>query len=111
MGEEIDDQVFDSSQYAIRDYMNCKKGNNNMHKARVLVSLSGENVYNNILKVVPVIDTNYSSVDIIGDTQFERNYYTGYNNKYQKFTFINGALLITGKDRFGNSIEIDISSV
>ena len=65
-----------------------------MHEARVLVSSMGKTRYNDILKVVPRIETNNSSIDIIGDTQFERDYYGKYTNEYQIFTFINGTLLI-----------------
>lgn len=82
-----------------------------MHEARVLIFSGGETKYNSILKVVPRIETNNSFVNIIGDTQFDRDYYGKYTNEYQKFTFINGTLLINGEDRWGNPIEIDITSV
>ncbi len=61
--------------------------------------------------MVPRIETNNSFVNIIGDAQFDRDYYGKYTNEYQKFTFINGTLLIKGEDRWGNPIEIDITSV
>ena len=79
--------------------------------ARVLVTSMGETRYNDILKIVPRIETNNSSIDIIGDAQFERDYYEKYTNEYHVFTFINGTLLIKGVDRWGNPIEIDITSV
>lgn len=111
MGKRVDFETSADSQYAIRDYMHSKTGNDYMHEARVLVSSGGKTKYNNILKVVPRIETNYSFVDIIGDAQFERDYYEKYTNEYQRFTFINGTLLIKGEDRWGNPIEIDITSV
>lgn len=111
MGKKVDFKVFSASQNAIRDYMRYKAGNNFMHEARVLVSSRGETKYNNILKVVPRIETNKSIVTIIGDAQFERDYYVEYTNEFQAFSFINGTLLIKGEDRWGNSIEIDITSV
>lgn len=40
----------------------------------------------------------------------ERDYYLEYSNKFQEFSFINGTLLIKAKDRWGNSIEIDITN-
>lgn len=43
--------------------------------------------------------------------QFELDYYGKYTNEYQIFTLINGTLLIKGVDRWGNPIEIDITSV
>lgn len=82
-----------------------------MHEARVLVSSMGKTRYNDILKVVPRIETNNSSIDIIGDTQFERDYYGKYTNEYQIFICIHGTLLIKGVDIWGNPIEIDITSV
>lgn len=111
MGNRVDFDVFADSQYAIRDYMHFKDGNENMHEARVLVSSSGETKYNNILKVVPRIETNNSYIDIISDAPFERDYYSKYTNEYQTFSFINGTLLIRGEDRWGNPIQINISSI
>ena len=111
MGKRIDFKEFVDSQYAIRDYMHSKVGNDYMHEARVLVSSRGETKYSSILKVVPSIETNNSFVNIIGDAQFDQDYYIKYTNEYQKFAFINGALLIKGEDRWGNPIEIDITSV
>lgn len=111
MGKKVSFDEFADSQYAIRDYMHFKIGNEYMHEARVIVSSRGETKYNGILKVVPRIETNNSFIDIIGDVQFERDYYSKYTNEYQKFVFINGTLLIKGEDRWGNSIEIDITSI
>ncbi|MGV8979912.1 hypothetical protein [Clostridium sp.] len=105
MGKRVD------SQFAIRDYMHFKDENEYMHEARVLVSSRGKTKYNSILKVVPSIDTNDSFIAIIGDMQFDRDYYNKYTNKYQKFDFINGTLLIKGEDKFGNPIEIDITNL
>lgn len=111
MGKRIDFEEFADSQLAIRDYMHFKAGNDYMHEARVLVSSRGKTEYNSILKVVPKIETNNSFVDIIGDAKFDRYYYTKYTNEYQKFAFVSGTLLIKGEDRWGNPIEIDITSV
>lgn len=91
--------------------MHSKAENDYMHEVRVLISSRGETKYNSILKVVPRIETNNSFVDIIGDAQFDRDYYGKYTNEFQTFTFINGILLIKGEDRWGNPIEIDITSV
>lgn len=110
MGKKVSFEEFADSQYAIRDYMHFKVGNKYMHEARVLVSSRGETKYNNILNVVPRIETNNSFIDIIGDEQFDRDYYSKYTNEYQKFAFIDGILLIKGEDRLGNPIEIDITS-
>ena len=111
LGDRVDVSTFANSQCAIREYMHFKLENEYMHEARVLVSSMGKTRYNDILKVVPRIETNNSSIDIIGDTQFERDYYGKYTNEYQIFTFINGTLLIKGVDIWGNPIEIDITSV
>lgn len=111
MGNRVDFKEFGNSQFAIRDYMHSKAGNDYMHEARILISSRGETKYNSILKVVPRIETNNSFIDIIGDAQFERDYYARYTNEYQKFAFINGTLLIRGEDRWGNPIEIDITSI
>ena len=75
------------------------------------VSLREEIKYNNILKVIPRMDTNDSFVDITDDAQFERDYYSKYTNEYQKFSFINGTLFIKGEDKWGNPIEIEITNV
>ncbi len=111
MGKRIDFEEFVNSQYAIRDYMHFKTGNEYMHEARVVISSRGKTKYNNILRVVASIETNKSFIDIIGDVKFDRDYYTQYTNEYQKFTFTNGTLLIKGVDKWGNPIEIDITSI
>ncbi|HII4496903.1 hypothetical protein EHZ13_01920 [Clostridium perfringens] len=111
MGRKNNFEEFTDSQDAIRQYMRSKEGNNFMHKARVVVYSNGETMYNSILKVIPSIETNNSVFDIIGDEEFERYYYTKYNNEYQKFKFINDILSINGNDRNGNFIEIDIISI
>lgn len=111
MKKRDDFEMFADSQCAIRDYMDSKVGNDFLHDARVLVSSGGETKYNSILKVHLGIETNNSVVHIIGDAKFELDYYSKYTNKYQKFAFIDGALLIKGEDRWGNPIEIDITSI
>ena len=111
MGKRVDVETFSASQYAIRNYMHSKIGNDYMHEARVLVSSMGKTKYNSILKVIPRIETNNSSINIIGDARFERDFYGKYTNEYQTFAFINDTLLIRGEDRWGNLIEIDITSV
>ena len=111
MGKRVDVETFAASRYAIRNYMHSKIGNDYMHEARVLVSSIGKTKYNSILKVIPRIETNNSSIDIIGDAHFERDFYGKYTNEYQTFAFINDTLLIRGEDRWGNPIEIDITSV
>lgn len=111
MCKKVDSEVFVNSQYAIRDYIHWKVGNGYMHEAKVLVSSKGKTKYNSILQVIAKIETNNSFVNIIGDEQFEQNYYTQYTNEYQKFDFIDGTLLIKGKDRNGYPIEIKITNV
>ena len=111
MGKRVDVETFAASQYAIRNYMHSKNGNDYMHEARVLVSSMGKTKYNSILKVIQRIETNNSSINIIGDARFERDFYGKYTNEYQTFAFINDTLLIRGEDRWGNPIEIDITSV
>ena len=98
------------SQEAISDYMYYREENKYMHRARVLISSCGKNQYNRILNIIPEISTNDAHVYIEGDAQFERDYYLEYSNKYQEFSFINGTLLIKARDRWDNSIEIDITN-
>lgn len=111
MENRVDFKEFGNSQFAIRDYMHSKAGNDYMHEARILISSRGETKYNSILEVVPRIETNNSFIDIIGDAKFERDYYARYTNEYQKFAFINGTLLIRGEDKWKNPIEINITSI
>ena len=106
------------SQEAICDYMYYREENKYMHRARVLISSCGKNQYNRILNIIPEISTNDAHVYIEGDAQFERDYYFAYvylkflkiSNKFQEFSFISGTLLIKARDRWGNSIEIDITN-
>ena len=100
----------EDSQEAICDYMYYREENKYMHRARVLISSCGKNQYNRILNIIPEISTNDAHVYIEGDAQFERDYYLEYSNKFQEFSFISGTLLIKARDRWGNSIEIDITN-
>lgn len=111
MGDRVDINTFANSQLAIREYMHFKSGNEYTHKARVSVLSMGKTRYNDVLEVIPRIATNNSSIDIIGDEQFQQDYYSKYTNEYQIFTFINGILSIKGVDKQGNPIKIDITSV
>lgn len=111
MRRKVDFEIFAESQQAINNYMNFKTGNCFIHEARVLVSSRGKIEYNEILKIIPGIETNISLVEIVGDAQFDQDYYGRYTNEYQKFIFINDTLLIEGEDKWGNPIEIDITSV
>lgn len=111
MGKKVKLDVFTDSQHAIRKYMHFKEGNDNMHEARVLISSWGKSQYNGILKVIPRIETNNSFIDIIGDSQFERDYFGKYTNEYQEFSFIRGTLIIKAEDRWGKSIDINITSM
>lgn len=110
LSKKVSFEEFTDSLSAIKDYMYFKVGNKYMHEARVIVFSGGEVDYNNILNVLPKIETNISFIDIIGDERFDQNYYSRYTNDYQKFAFIDGILLIKGEDRSGNPIEIDITS-
>jgi len=66
---------------------------------------------NRIFKIYPKIDTNISFVEIIGNDQFSRDLKSRYTNKDSIFRFINGALIISSKDIWGNPIEIDVSAI
>lgn len=107
--EEFDS--FSASQFALRDYMNFKDSNAFMHEARVLFSTYANPVCSKIFKVIPIIDTNISIVEIVGDDEFARDLKPRYTNIDSVFKFINGALLIKSKDIWGKSIEINISAV
>jgi len=102
---------FTDSQDAIRDYMYFNETNCHMHKARVLISSNGKILYNNIIQVIALIDTNNSVVELIGDAQLERDFHPRYTNEYQRFKFIRGTLLIQAEDIWGKGIEIDITGV
>lgn len=102
---------FSASQFALRDYMDFRDTNAFMHEARVLFSTYANPVCSKKFKVIPKIETNYSSVEIIGDEEFARDLKSRYTNLDSEFVFINGALRIISKDRWGKSIEINISAI
>ena len=103
-------EKFSDSQFALRAYMDFKDSNAYMHEARVLFPVNGKSV-SGIFKVYPKIDTNISFIEIIGNNQFSRDLKPRYTNKDSIFRFINGALIISSKDIWGNPIEIDISAI
>lgn len=105
----IDD--FTSSHRAIKNYIDFRNENSFQHEARVIVSSKGKTLFNSIILVNISIDTNYSYADLVGNEQFDRDFYSKYTNEYQKFKFIRETLLIQAEDRWGNAIEIDITGV
>lgn len=109
--QKIEFDNFVSSQSAIKKYMRFKDINGYVHQARVLISCKGKTIYNGLATVVPSIQTNHSFIDIMGDVEFERDFYAKYTNEYQKFECINRTLFIKAKDRWGNNIEINISAI
>lgn len=111
MRKHLDYNTFADSQFAIKEYMNWKVENYYMHEAKISVLSEGKVQYDGILNVIPRIETNNSFIDIIADSQFERNYYLRYTNEYQIFSFLNGTLSIQCEDRWGNFIEINIASI
>lgn len=52
----------------------------------------------------------HAVVQIIGDSQFVRDYFCEYTSENCTFTLINQTLIITGKDRWGNPLEFNISA-
>ena len=104
-------EKFSASQSALRDYMDFRDTNAFMHEARVLFSTYANPVCSKIFKVIPMIDTNYSFVEIIGDEEFARDLKPRYTNLDSEFIFINGTLQIISKDVWGKSIEIDVSAI
>ena len=103
-------EEFSNSQIALKAYMDFKDSNAYMHEAMVLFSVNGKST-NGIFKIYPKIDINISFVEIIGNDQFSRDLKSRYTNKDSIFRFINGALIISSKDIWGNPIEIDVSAI
>ena len=111
MNKKLGMNDFEKSQFAIKDYIDYKEENCYMHRARVLISSNGKLLFNDILQVEAVIDTNYSLVNFVSTEQFERDFFIQYTNEYQRFEFIRGTLLIQAKDRWGNDIQINITGL
>ena len=106
---KVDFNTFANSQESILNYMSLKKGNGLIYKAKITVHKSKKIVYSNTLEVCPKIETNRSVVEIFGDEIFDDLYYTGYNNKYQRFTLKKNTLIVECKDKLGKLIEIHIT--
>jgi hypothetical protein len=111
MNKELGIDDFTYSQRAVKNYIDFRNENSFQHKAIVIISSKGKTLFNNIILVNISIDTNYSYACLVGNEQFDRDFYSKYINKYQKFKFINGTLLIQAEDRWGKAIEIDITGV
>lgn len=111
MSPKLQFNYFADSQYAIKEYIDYRKENYYLHEARVIVSSDGKTIFNDVIRVAASIETNYSFVELIGNAQFERDFYPRYTNKYQKFKFICGTLVIQAEDKCGNDIEIDITGI
>ena len=113
MGNEVEEKVFQSSQKAIRKFMDAHGGsgsrNVNVDDIQVKISSSAGGVYNKSISVNARIETNESYVQLFGDAYFDAKYYTKYTNVYQVFTFGNNILNISScTDKKGNAITISI---
>ncbi len=106
---KVDFNTFANSQENILNYMSLKKGNGLIYEAKITVHKNKKIVYNDTLEVCPKIETNKSIVEIFGDKMFDKFYYTGYNNEYQRFTLKKNTLIVECKDKLGNPIEIHIT--
>lgn len=111
MNKKLGFDDFAYSKGAIKDYMDFRDENSFQHKAIVLISSKGKTLFNCVMTMNIAIDTNYSYAVLVGNEQFDRDFYSKYTNEYQKFKFISGTLLIQTEDRWGNAIEIDITGV
>lgn len=111
MDRHLEFNQITASNNALKQYMRIKRGNEKEHKATVIISSHGKMVYHGILPVFPVIATNTSFVEILGDDSFTRDFYSRYSTDYHVFNYINGTLLIKGKDIWSNPVEIDITSI
>lgn len=110
--KQPEDTFFDSQEVLreYNEYVNEKGDFPTKHKARVLIQ-SGKYSYNKILDIGTRIETNYSSITIVGDNEFTRDFHGEYKNEYQKFkSFRRGMIQISdAEDLWGNSITVEIS--
>jgi len=111
MDQHLEFNQIIASNNALKQYMRIKKGNEKEHKATVIISSYGKMVYHGILPVFPVVGTNVSFIEILGDNSFARDFYSRYSTDYHIFNCINGTLLIKGNDIWGNPVEIDIAAI
>ena len=101
---------FADSQDAIREYIEDKEEDSCLHEARVIILTNGKIRFNDVIRVVASIETNYSFVELYGNEKFDKEFYSRYTNDYQKFSYSGGTLLIQAKDRCGNTIKINITA-
>jgi hypothetical protein len=98
-----------NSQAAINAYISYREENGYRHKARVLISSKGKELYSNILYVCAVTDASNFYMIVEGDTGFTNNFYGRYGFEDQRFNIIRGTLRIQATDIWGNAIELNIT--
>lgn len=111
MNNRLGKEEMANSQSAIKGYMDFREENHYRHKAYVLISSNGKNLFNNILYVSMIIESGDTYVIVEGNNEYARDFYGKYTYEYQKFKLIGGTLIIQATDRWENTIEIDITAV
>ena len=79
-------------------------------KARIVVKKNGNTVFNEVFDIVVTHGTNEVKIEIIAmDTQFYKDYYIYYSNRYQEFNYMNDVLWFKCQNRDKENIEIEIT--
>lgn len=99
-----------TSYSAIKSYVEYRRENRDRHRAHVLIS-SKVIPFNGTLYICAKVTSKNAFVKIEGDDIYARDFMPEYTNETNHLDFINGTLLIKSKDRWGNDIKIEISSV
>lgn len=108
MSEKVEFEQFAESQEAIREYIHNDENHWGTHEATVRVTKANNIVFNEILSVVTLIETNESFVEIIWSKEYEDTYYIKYSNQYQEFKYYSGVLEIRCQNKFNQEIVITI---
>lgn len=79
--------------------------------AKILIICSKGGLFSGIIRLNIVLTMDESYVELIGDIDFEKDFYTRYSIEYQKFIFTHGILIIIAETRRETPIRIFISRI
>lgn len=99
-----------TSAEAVREYICCKKGNENRHKAFVLTSEKGQS-YPVVLYVYAQVIGCSAKVIVEWKGSCGNNYPSEFTTSNSSFSFLHRCLHITSTDYFDQPISISISEI
>lgn len=109
MSDHVNSTGVENSYAAVQKFSKINNHTNSMYWIIGGVSRKDVLPIKGLFPVNFEFNDGHAVVQIIGDSQFERDYFCEYTSENCTFALINQTLIIKGKDRWGNPLEFNIS--